>query len=174
MPYRSLIHFCNTSRAIVQSATITSPSHIRHQPFTSSARIAMIFNGGCYCGNVRYQLNLDSPDDARMSICHCRNCKKFTGSEFGITAKIPKKAFRITQGQTKQHVSNNGSSTLTREFCDSCGSGILEYGGNAGENTYVFYGSLDEPDKLPPKGEFFCKNRAEWMPEIPGMFRGRE
>ncbi|EED85576.1 predicted protein [Postia placenta Mad-698-R] len=100
----------------------------------------MIFNGGCYCGNVRYQLNLDSPDDARMSICHCRNCK----------------------------------STLTREFCDSCGSGILEYGGNAGENTYVFYGSLDEPDKLPPKGEFFCKNRAEWMPEIPGLFHKRE
>lgn len=33
------------------------------------------------------------------------------------------------------------------------------------------YGSLDEPEELPPKGEFFCKSRDGWMPEIPGMFR---
>ena len=29
-------------------------------------------------------------------------------------------------------------------------------------------GSLDDPEALPPKGEFFCKTRASWMPEIPG------
>ena len=34
---------------------------------------------------------------------------------------------------------------------------------------YVTWGSLDEPDKIPPKGEFFCKSRTEWMPEVPGM-----
>jgi hypothetical protein len=34
---------------------------------------------------------------------------------------------------------------------------------------YVMWGSLDEPDRIPPKGEFFCKSRADWMPEIPGM-----
>jgi len=53
-------------------------------------------------------------------------------------------------------------------------SGILEYGANAGDNTYVFYGSLDEPDTLPPKGEFFCKYRAQWMPEVPGLFHKNE
>lgn len=31
------------------------------------------------------------------------------------------------------------------------------------------WGSLDEPEKVPPKGEFFCKSRAEWMPELQGM-----
>ena len=37
---------------------------------------------------------------------------------------------------------------------------------------YIVWGSLDEPEKIPPKGEFFCKNRASWMPEIPGMTVG--
>ena len=75
----------------------------------------------------------------------------------------------MTRGQPTHHVGDNGSGTLlTREFCAACGSGILEYGAHAGENVYVFYGSLDEPDALPPKGEFFCKDRAEWMPEISG------
>ena len=30
------------------------------------------------------------------------------------------------------------------------------------------WGTLDEPEKILPKGEFFCKNRTNWMPEIPG------
>ncbi|KZT10102.1 uncharacterized protein LAESUDRAFT_722256 [Laetiporus sulphureus 93-53] len=133
------------------------------------------YTGGCYCGNIRYRLNLSSADEARTSICHCRNCKKFTGSEFGITARIPRKAMQITKGQTTRHESDNGAGTmLTREFCGACGSGITEYNANAGENTYVFYGSLDRPDALPPKGEFFCKNRASWMPEIAGVFHKRE
>ena len=62
--------------------------------------------------------------------------------------------------------------TLTREFCGACGSGVLEYGAHAGENVYLFYGSLDEPDALPPKAEFFCKDRADWMPEIAGKLAG--
>lgn len=32
------------------------------------------------------------------------------------------------------------------------------------------WGTFDEPDKFPPKGEFFCKYRDGWMPEIPGKF----
>lgn len=55
--------------------------------------------------------------------------QKWTGSAFGITTKIPRSAFKVTQGQTKEHVGDNGSgTTLYREFCGTCGSGILEYG----------------------------------------------
>jgi hypothetical protein len=34
---------------------------------------------------------------------------------------------------------------------------------------YIALGTLDDPDALPPKGEFFCKDRASWMPEIRGI-----
>lgn len=30
------------------------------------------------------------------------------------------------------------------------------------------WGTFDEPEKVPPKGEFFCKYKPEWMPDIPG------
>src|SRR5690606_1248406 len=39
----------------------------------------------------------------------------------------------------------------------------------ADEFRYVMWGTLDEPETFPPKGEFFCENRAGWMPEIPGL-----
>jgi hypothetical protein len=35
---------------------------------------------------------------------------------------------------------------------------------------YIVVGSLDNPDSLPPKGEFFCKYRASWMPEITSKY----
>ena len=30
------------------------------------------------------------------------------------------------------------------------------------------YGTIDKPEDLDPKGEFFCKYREDWMPEIHG------
>lgn len=53
-----------------------------------------------------------------------------------------------------------GASQLTRERRKQA---------NAGDFIYIFYGTLDHPEDLPPKGEFFCKKRDSWMPEIPGM-----
>ncbi|EHL00326.1 putative Conidiation-specific protein 10 [Glarea lozoyensis 74030] len=47
------------------------------------------------------------------------------------------------------------------------------------ENTnyqYVMYGTIDNSEGLDPKGEFFCRYRNEWMPEIPdnpGNFANR-
>jgi hypothetical protein len=38
----------------------------------------------------------------------------------------------------------------------------------------VFSGTLDEPDALPPKGEFFCSRRDSWVPEIAGVFHKQE
>jgi len=125
------------------------------------------YKGDCYCGQIKYKFTLDSPDEARTSICHCKNCRKFTGCENGITTRIPKGAFKITQRKTTEHVMDNGTS-IHREFCGSCGGPILEYGDPvADKQRYFFWGTLDEPDALPPKGEFFCKNRAGWMTEVP-------
>ncbi|RYP93294.1 hypothetical protein DL770_000583 [Monosporascus sp. CRB-9-2] len=136
--------------------------------------------GGCYCGAIRYTITLDDPhSQARTSICHCGNCKKFTGGEHGITTKIPKSAFEIKQGrdQIRVHEADNGSGTLLhREFCGTCGGPLLEYGANAGDNIYVFYGTMEDHARaqVQPKGEFFGKLRDPWMPEIQGLFQKRE
>ncbi|KAK1226010.1 hypothetical protein PQX77_011028 [Marasmius sp. AFHP31] len=105
--------------------------------------------------------------------------QKFFGSPFGTTTKIPKSSFKLTSasGTPKEHVSDNGSTELHREFCGTCGSGILEYGKEAAsEWRYVMYGTLDErgQEELAPKGEFFGKSRNGWMPEIPGLFHKQE
>lgn len=86
--------------------------------------------------------------------------------------KLSVRLLHITKGIPKEHVADNGSGALIhREFCENCGSFILEYGDVAKDRfRYICVGSLDEPEALPPKGEFFCKDRASWMPEIPNLF----
>ena len=88
-------------------------------------------------------------------LCHCGNCKRFTGGPFGITTKIPRSAFAYTRGSGGEgtgdgeegtqggkkgggfegekvitvHEADNGSGViLRREFCGRCGGGVLEYG----------------------------------------------
>ncbi|RLM01921.1 hypothetical protein CFD26_108124 [Aspergillus turcosus] len=130
------------------------------------------YTGSCYCRNIKYEISLSSPDEARTSLCHCSNCKKAFGTNYGLTAKIPKDAFKLTAGKPKEHVGDNGSgSLLHREFCDNCGSFILEYGDAVKDQArYICVGTLDDPEALPPKGEFFCSSRASWMPEVPNVF----
>ncbi|PSN66388.1 hypothetical protein BS50DRAFT_635517 [Corynespora cassiicola Philippines] len=127
-------------------------------------------SGSCFCRGLVYQLRLDSKDEARTSLCHCGSCKKAFGGAFGLTTKVPLHGFRYTNGKPTIYAADNGLGTAAyREFCNKCGSCICEYS----EQTktlyrYIALGSLDEPSALPPKGEFFCSQREDWMSEIPG------
>ncbi|KAK3079190.1 hypothetical protein LTS18_005511 [Coniosporium uncinatum] len=139
----------------------------------------MKLTGSCYCHALTYEVNLDSADDARMSLCHRKNCKKAFGTNYGLTAKIPVSSFKYTSSskKPKEHATDNGSgAVVTRESCDTCGSFILEYGAAAKEHfRYVTYGSPRRPpNSSRQKAEFFCKQRSTWMPEIPDVFHKQE
>jgi hypothetical protein len=65
--------------------------------------------------------------------CHSTEAEiieqKAFGTNYGLTAKVPKDALHLTKGIPKEHVADNGSGALIyREFCENCGSFILEYG----------------------------------------------
>jgi Glutathione-dependent formaldehyde-activating enzyme len=49
----------------------------------------MEIKGGCLCGAVRYKAEAD-PTSA--TVCHCRDCQKFTGSAFAALVRVPKEA----------------------------------------------------------------------------------
>jgi hypothetical protein len=122
--------------------------------------------GSCSCRAIRYILSMDDLSSARTSLCHCLSCRKAFGTNYGITTKVPLSGFTYTQGTPNSWQQDNG---VTREFCSKCGTFLTEYGEEAADKwRYVMWGTFDDPDKVPPKGEFFCKFRASWMPEIPG------
>ena len=70
--------------------------------------------GGCHCGAVRYEVNLDP---ARGSMCNCTLCQKL-GT---VGAMVSPADFRLLAGE--EHLSGYawGEKTRASFFCKRCG-----------------------------------------------------
>ena len=74
------------------------------------------FEGGCYCGAVRYGVSV-APTYAAH--CHCRSCQLALGGAFVTWAKVPAEEFSFIQGQVKTCEKTPG---IRRGFCRDCGT----------------------------------------------------
>ena len=61
----------------------------------------MKIDGSCHCGAIRYEAEIDPGD---VSICHCVDCQKLTGSAFRLTVAGKEENFRLTAGTPKVYV----------------------------------------------------------------------
>src|SRR5437660_739515 len=102
----------------------------------------MEIKGGCLCGAVRYTAQAD-PTSA--TVCHCRDCQKFTGSAFAALVRVAKEALTI-EGTLKTFSSIGGSGNpILRHFCPECGSSIAEESGTRPGMIILNVGTFDDP-----------------------------
>jgi hypothetical protein len=87
----------------------------------------MEIKGGCLCGAVRYTADAD-PTSA--TVCHCKDCQKFTGSAFAVLVRVPRESVTI-EGTLKTFSSLGGSGNpILRQLFDRRGAR------NAARNDY--------------------------------------
>jgi hypothetical protein len=121
--------------------------------------------GSCLCGTSRYSV---SGAPIQAIICHCRNCKKWSGGPFAANVWIPKDNFKLDDASasiTKYADSNtDAGATLYRAFCKECGSAVFvdipHY-----NIVSVTRGTLDvaeDVETLDPAVEFYCSRRLPW------------
>ena len=55
----------------------------------------MPHSGSCLCGGVRYELDVPLTE---ISVCHCRMCRKASGTAFVAVAPVPADKFRLVAG----------------------------------------------------------------------------
>ena len=78
--------------------------------------------GGCQCGEVRYQLE---GEPLALVVCHCTACQRQSGSAFGMSLIVPKDAFHLVAGAPKNFTRSADSGRSVRcMFCPSCGTRI--------------------------------------------------
>ena len=58
--------------------------------------MATHFTGGCMCGAVRYECEVEP---IAMGNCHCRDCQRATGSAFAAAILVPTSTVNITGGE---------------------------------------------------------------------------
>jgi hypothetical protein len=117
--------------------------------------------GGCLCGAVRYSAEAGEAPSA--TVCHCRDCQKFTGSVFAALVMLPKEALQLS-GPLKTFSSLGGSGKpILRHFCSECGSSIAEEPGTRPGAVILNVGTFDDPAAIKPGREIFRDDGVPWV-----------
>ena len=96
----------------------------------------------CQCG----QLSIGcAGDPVRISVCHCLDCQKRSGSSFAAQARFPADQVTIT-GESKQwsRVSAEGNGA-DFHFCPTCGSTVYYHARPHRDLVAVAIGAFAEP-----------------------------
>jgi hypothetical protein len=100
-----------------------------------------VFEGGCYCGGVRYKAEGAPMMKAQ---CHCRECQYITGGAPNMFMLMPKDGFSYSKGAPKQFARSDLETPVTREFCAQCGTHLVTRRPGLAA-VIVKIGTLDDP-----------------------------
>lgn len=120
--------------------------------------------GGCTCGEIRYEV-LSTP--LVVHCCHCRWCQRQTGTSFAHNALFEADNVRVTKGQVEilaiESPSGKGQ-TIAR--CQSCRIAVWSNYYMGGLRDYIRFirvGTLDHPDIMPPDVHIFTSTKQPWV-----------
>ncbi|WP_171134973.1 MULTISPECIES: GFA family protein [unclassified Ruegeria] len=114
--------------------------------------------GGCFCGNIRFEVAV-GPD--YVAYCHCKSCRKSTGAPAVVYVTYQQKDVIFTKGKRKKFASSEG---VSRTFCKDCGTPISYEAEWNGNNVIGFFvGTMDEPDFFPAQKHVAHRERLTWF-----------
>jgi len=130
----------------------------------------MKVDGGCHCGKIRYEAELD-PNE--VIICHCTDCQTLSGAAYRTVAFVKETDFTLLSDPPKVYMKLADSGRKREQtFCPDCGSPI--YSAPVGDGPRVLgvrVGSIRQRDLLPPKKQYFCGSAQAWTGDLSGMER---
>ena len=107
----------------------------------------MQFEGGCYCGALRYKVDGKAVFVAQ---CHCRECQYITSGMPNSFIGVPLASFSYTKGTPRTFTRSDLAQPVTREFCEICGTAIGTRP-PPGALMIVKVGTMDDPSLWQPR-----------------------
>lgn len=124
----------------------------------------------CLCGGIR--LEVDPEQIVMINNCHCRWCRKVSGSAFGTMVQVRKEGLWWLAG--KELVAGYESSVgIFRSFCSVCGSRVPAT--DSADISGVPAGLFDDSIGRKPEVDMWVDQRADWYeaPEDIPQCQGR-
>jgi hypothetical protein len=123
-----------------------------------------MIRGGCLCGGVRFEI-----DDVvgPFELCHCRRCRKVSGSAFMAGLYVRRDGFRLTSGRELLHTYDapilDAPPAYRATFCSRCGSPLPDVDGDDAL-IEIPAGLLDDDPGLRPDKHIFVEVKSDWFP----------
>lgn len=124
--------------------------------------------GGCLCGSVRYRVK---GQPARVSVCHCTDCQRRTGSAFAVVAHFNDENVEMTGGPLSFHEyrSNESHRWIRLQFCPRCGSTVTLTAEQSPGVRTVSGGTFDNPGWFTIERHVWTRSAVRWMAYPPGI-----
>lgn len=129
-----------------------------------------IRTAACSCGQLRASC---TGEPVRLSMCHCLECQKRTGSPFGVQARFPRAQVRIAGTESEFTRTGEQGNVITLRFCPTCGSTLYWTMSTQPDLVAVAVGNFADPAFPAPNVSVFEKRRHPWVavPDHPRMQR---
>jgi len=114
----------------------------------------------CACGQLRVACE---GEPQRVSLCHCLDCQRRTGSAFGVAAFFARTAVK-TEGREKttRRLADSGRG-LTFHFCPDCGGTVFWEPDFRPDSLAVAVGAFADPSFPMPDKAVFEARAHPWV-----------
>lgn len=114
----------------------------------------------CACG----QLRVTCRDEPRLvSLCHCLDCQRRTGSAFGIAAFWPRDAVSVAGRATAFSRLADSGFSIRFHFCPDCGSTVYWEPARKPDMVAVAVGAFADPGFPAPHQAVWDQRRHPWV-----------
>jgi hypothetical protein len=127
-------------------------------------------SGSCLCGAVRFEI---TGEFEHFYLCHCRHCRKDTGSAHGANLFSSTATLKWLSGEDQVRAFNLPNTRHRHCFCSTCGSALPDLQMD-GKLLKVPAGSLDTDVLNRPDAHIFFASKANWdeaLEQIPKVAR---
>ncbi|HEY0107446.1 MAG TPA: GFA family protein [Rhizomicrobium sp.] len=114
----------------------------------------------CSCGGLRVTCE---GEPMRVSMCHCTECQRRTGSTYGAQARWPRERVTIEGPSTEYvRVADSGNKAMFH-FCPACGTTVWYRLETQPDVVAVALGAFADKDFPAPKFSVYEDRRHPWV-----------
>jgi len=122
----------------------------------------------CACGAATITV---AGEPSIYGVCHCVNCKRRTGSAFGMSSYFKKDEVIATAGETKVYAFRSARGhDQERHFCSKCGTTLYWYSSALPELVGIAAGCFGEDLPWEPKLSVTHSKKYGWV-HLPETWR---
>lgn len=124
----------------------------------------MFVEGSCFCGAVGFTGEVD-PE--ALTICHCSDCQRMSGSAFRANVACPADKFQLVRGEPKVFVKvADSGARRAMAFCAECGTQLYASDADGPSAYSLRTGTLKQRAEFTPGKQIWLRSATPWARDL--------